>query len=151
MAPSKVLYDKSKATQLYTPQYKMWNMQNNTKINLFHWFFGYNYSVLLRSIFLFWPLLKQIILALKARHLMSILRVFLNIVAYLPVFFFLILNTINRKMILFIFEHVNTRKHASEHSRLSGWVILNILAHLAHLAQSYFSLIFSATTIYNCF
>jgi len=29
-------------------------------------------------------------------------------------------------------------------------VILNILAHLAHLAQSYFSLIFSATNTYNC-
>ena len=49
------------------------------------------------------------------------------------------------------FKHANTRKHVSKHSWLSSWVILNILAHLAHLAQSYFSLIFSATNTYNCF
>ena len=30
------------------------------------------------------------------------------------------------------------------------WVILSILAHLAHLAQSYFSLIVSAIKTYNC-
>ena len=51
---------------------------------------------------------------------------------------------------MFWWEHVNTRKHVSEHSRLSGWVILSILAHLAHLAQSFFSLIFSAINTYNC-
>ena len=44
----------------------------------------------------------------------------------------------------------NTKKHVSEHSWLSGWVILSILAHLAHLAQSCFSLIFSAIYTYNC-
>ena len=42
-----------------------------------------------------------------------------------------------------------TRKHVSEHSWLSGWMILSILAHLAHLAQSYFSLIFSSINTYN--
>ena len=52
---------------------------------------------------------------------------------------------------MFWFKHANTKKkHISKHSWLSGWVILNILAHLAHLAQSYFSLIFSATNTYNC-
>ena len=44
---------------------------------------------------------------------------------------------------MFWFKHANTKKHVSKHSWLSGWVILNILAHLAHLAQSYFSLIIS--------
>ena len=46
-------------------------------------------------------------------------------------------------------EHAGTRKHISEHSWSSVWVILSILAHLAHLAQSYFSLIFSAINTYN--
>ena len=32
----------------------------------------------------------------------------------------------------------------------SGWVILGISAHRAHLAQSYFSLIFRAFNTYNC-
>ena len=50
---------------------------------------------------------------------------------------------------MFWWEHVNTRKHVSEHNWLSGWVVLSILAHLAHLAQSYFSLIFSAVNTYN--
>jgi len=51
---------------------------------------------------------------------------------------------------MFWFKHANTRKHLSKHSWLRSRVILNILAHLAHLAQSYFSLIFSATNTYNC-
>ena len=52
---------------------------------------------------------------------------------------------------MFWFKHANTRKHISEKSWLSGWIILNTLAHLAHLAQFYFSLIFSAINTYNCF
>ena len=52
---------------------------------------------------------------------------------------------------MFWFKHANTRKHISEKSWLSGWTILNTLAHLAHLAQFYFSLIFSAINTYNCF
>ena len=52
---------------------------------------------------------------------------------------------------MFWYENANTRKHISEHSWLSGWVILSILAHLAHLALSYFFLIFSAINTYNCF
>ena len=51
---------------------------------------------------------------------------------------------------MFWWEHVNTKKHVSEHNWLSGWVILSILAHLVHLAQSYFSLIFSAINTCNC-
>ena len=50
-----------------------------------------------------------------------------------------------------MFEHANTRKHISEQSWLCGWIILKTLAHLAHLAQFYFSLIFSAINTYNCF
>ena len=46
--------------------------------------------------------------------------------------------------------HANTKTHISEHSWLSCWAILSVLAHLAHLAQSYFSLIFSAINAYNC-
>ena len=41
---------------------------------------------------------------------------------------------------MFWFEHANTRKHVSEHSWLSGWVILSIWAYLAHLPCA-FSLI----------
>ena len=52
---------------------------------------------------------------------------------------------------MFWCERTNTRNHVCEHSWLSGWVILSILAHLAHLAQFYFSLIFSAINTYNCF
>ena len=52
---------------------------------------------------------------------------------------------------IFWFKHANTRKHVCEQSWLSGWIFFNILAHLAHLAQSYFSLIFSAINTYNCF
>ena len=39
---------------------------------------------------------------------------------------------------------------ACQWARLVVWLNLNILAHLAHLAQSYFSLIFSAFNTYNC-
>ena len=39
---------------------------------------------------------------------------------------------------------------ACQWARLVVWLNLNILAHLAHLAQSYFSLIFSAINTYNC-
>ena len=42
-------------------------------------------------------------------------------------------------------------KKACQWARLVVWLNLNILAHLAHLAQSYFSLIFSAINTYNCF
>ena len=52
---------------------------------------------------------------------------------------------------MFWFMHANTRKYVSEQSWFSGWVFLNILAHLAHLDQSYFSLIFNAINTYNCF
>ena len=51
--------------------------------------------------------------------------------------------------LMFWCKHENTRKHVSEHSWSSGWVILSILAHLAHLAQFYISLIFSAIDSYN--
>ena len=64
--------------------------------------------------------------------------------------FFLILNGIYKYMFWYVSEHANIRKHVSEYSWSSGWVILSILAHLAHLAQSYFSLIFSAINTYNC-
>ena len=37
-----------------------------------------------------------------------------------------------------MFEHAYTRKHAYEHSCSSVMVFLSILAHLAHLAQSFF-------------
>ena len=52
---------------------------------------------------------------------------------------------------MFWCEHANKRMHVNEHSRLSGWVISNILAHLAHLAQFYFSQIFITINTYNCF
>ena len=42
-----------------------------------------------------------------------------------------------------MFKQANTRKHVSEHSWSSVRVIFSILAHLAHFAQSYFSLIIS--------
>ena len=54
--------------------------------------------------------------------------------------------------LMFWCKHANTRKHVSEHSWSSGWVILSIFAHVAHLAQSYFSLIFtSINTSTVCF
>ena len=49
-----------------------------------------------------------------------------------------------------MFKQANTRKHVSEHSWSSVGVILSTLGHQAHLAQSYFSLIFSAINTYNC-
>ena len=45
---------------------------------------------------------------------------------------------------MFWCKHAITKKHVSEYSWSSGKMILSILAHLAHLAQFYFSLIFSA-------
>ena len=42
------------------------------------------------------------------------------------------------------------QEHVSELNWSSRWVILSILAHPAHLAPSYFSLIFSAFNTYNC-
>ena len=48
---------------------------------------------------------------------------------------------------MFRCEHANTKQQVSEHSWLSGWVILSILTHLTHFAQSYFSLISSAIKI----
>ena len=41
-----------------------------------------------------------------------------------------------------MFKQANTRKHVSEHSWSSVRVVLSTLGHQAHLAQSYFSLIF---------
>ena len=41
-------------------------------------------------------------------------------------------------MYLSLFEHANTRKHVYEHSCSSLRVFLSILAHFAHLAQSFF-------------
>ena len=41
-------------------------------------------------------------------------------------------------MFWYLSEHANTRKHLSEHSCLSMRVFFSILAHLAHLDQSYF-------------
>ena len=38
-----------------------------------------------------------------------------------------------------LFENANTRKHVHEHNCSSVRVFLSILAHLAHLAQSFFS------------
>ena len=51
---------------------------------------------------------------------------------------------------MFWLKHANTRKQVSEQSWLSDWIILIVLDHLAHFAQSYFSLIFSAINKYNC-
>ena len=36
-------------------------------------------------------------------------------------------------------KHANTRKNVYEHGCSSGMVLTSILAHLAHLAQSFFS------------
>ena len=49
-----------------------------------------------------------------------------------------------------MFKQANTRKHVREHSWSSIRVVLSTLGHQAHLAQSYFSLIFSAINTYNC-
>ena len=46
---------------------------------------------------------------------------------------------INKGVYLCLFGHANTRKHVYEHSCSSVRVFLSILAHLAHLAQSFFS------------
>ena len=50
----------------------------------------------------------------------------------------MILCRINKGVCLCLFGHANTRKHVYEHSCLSVRVFLSILAHLAHLAQSFF-------------
>ena len=42
------------------------------------------------------------------------------------------------------------QEHFSEHNWSSRWVILIILAHLAHLPQSYFSLIIIGFNTHNC-
>ena len=49
---------------------------------------------------------------------------------------FTFLHNRNKHVFYCIDEH--TRKHVNEFSWLSGWVILSILAHLAHLAQFFF-------------
>ena len=36
-------------------------------------------------------------------------------------------------------KQADTKKHVSEHKCFSVWVFLSILAHLAHLAQFFFS------------
>ena len=41
-------------------------------------------------------------------------------------------------MFWYLSEHANTKKHVSEHSCSSVRVFFSILAHLAHLAQSFF-------------
>ena len=73
----------------------------------------------------------------------SSVRVFLNIYSSsfssFSCLFFLIWNAINKKMIWYIFERANTRKYVREYSCSSVRVFLSILAHLAHLAQSFFS------------
>ena len=53
--------------------------------------------------------------------------------------FFMILYRINKGVYFCLFGHANTRKHVIEHSCSSVRVFLSILAHLAHLAQSFFS------------
>ena len=40
---------------------------------------------------------------------------------------------------MFWCEHTNTKKHISEHNWMPGWVILSVLAHLAHKAVLFFS------------
>ena len=54
--------------------------------------------------------------------------------------FLMILCRIMKGVYLSLFEHANTRKHVYEHSCSSVRVFLSILilAHLAHLAQSFF-------------
>ena len=51
---------------------------------------------------------------------------------------------------MFWCKPANKKKHVSEHSWLSGWVIFSILAHSAHLIQSDLSLVFSAINKYDC-
>ena len=77
------------------------------------------------------------------------LNFFFVFACLIKTFIHLILNKINKSM--FWLKHANTWEYVSEQSWLSGWNVLNILAHLTHLAQSYFCLIFSAINTYNCF
>ena len=51
-------------------------------------------------------------------------------------------------MFWYLSEHANTRKHVSEHSCSSVRVFFSILAHLAHLAQSFF---LNLNVINKCF
>ena len=53
--------------------------------------------------------------------------------------FFMILSRINKRVYLSLFEHINTRKHVYRHNCSSVRVFWSILAHLAHLTQSFFS------------
>ena len=48
-----------------------------------------------------------------------------------------------------MFKKADTKKHISEHNCSSVRVFLSILAHLAHLAQAFFFLIFNG--INKCF
>ena len=53
--------------------------------------------------------------------------------------FFMIWSRINKRVCLCLFGRANTRKYAYENSCISLRVFLQILAHLVHLAQSFFS------------
>ena len=64
-------------------------MQNIIKINLFHRFFWYNYSVLLRFIFIFWPSMKQKMLASEARRHINLDRVTPKFIA-LPLSYYIL-------------------------------------------------------------
>jgi len=83
-------------------------------------------------------------------HSCSSVRVFFEYSSSFSSFSSVFFSDFRWDRLMFWYKHANTRKHVSEHSWSSGWVILSILAHLAHLAQSYFSLIFSAINTYNC-
>ena len=63
---------------------------------------------------------------------------------------FLILRRINKGVYWSLFEHADTSKHVFEQHCSSMRVFLSILAHIAHLAQSYFSRIFSAINTFKC-
>ena len=51
----------------------------------------------------------------------------------------MILCRINKEVSMCFFEYANTRKHVYEHRCSSVGAFLSILAHLAHLAQSFLS------------
>ena len=53
-------------------------------------------------------------------------------------------------MFLYVSVYMQIQEHFSEHNWSSRWVILIILAHLAHLPQSYFSLIIIGFNTHNC-
>ena len=86
-----------------------------------------------------------------SEHSCSSVRMFFQYSSSLSSFssvFFLILNGIDKCFDTCLSMQIE--EHVSEHNWSSGWVILSIWAHRAHLAQSYFSLIFSAFNTYNC-